>query len=84
MKLKEEVRIFWQGELVMPNPTEYCKNTRSYEDMRLEHELLHGHELSQEELELLYMRLKSHEWPIWPYYTMPIVSIPILLLLTFR
>lgn len=59
-----ELRYYFHGELACPNPREYCKYTRTYEQLRAEYELLNCHKLTkEEELDLILklnqiMRLK--------------------------
>lgn len=48
-KSEMEVRIYFNAEMVLPNPTEYYKNTRSYADMRAEYDLLHCNEVTAED-----------------------------------
>ncbi len=58
----KEVRVWWQGGLVCPNPREYTKMTRAYEDMRAEYNLLHCGEYTEEEkqqLEEIIMKNRS-------------------------
>lgn len=45
-----EVRYFFHGELACPNPTEYYKATRSYEDMRREYDLLNCDKITDEDI----------------------------------
>ncbi len=59
-----EVRVYWQGELMCPNPVEHYKNTRTYEQMRFEYDLLHAGELDEIDL----MRLASIKRNIWAPY----------------
>lgn len=53
-----EIRLVYYGELVCPNPREYYKNTRSYDDMRSEYDLLTCYKLTEDEVNDLELRLK--------------------------
>lgn len=47
----KEVRMYWHGELACPNPREYHRHTRSFDDMRLEYDLLNCHKITDEDLD---------------------------------
>lgn len=82
---KFENRIVYYDGLVIPNPREYTKNTRSFEDMRLEYDLLHGHEFTEEDLRLVMNASYRTHGPFWHY--LPLLLLPIVLyvlLLTLR
>lgn len=57
-KTIEEISSLWYGTLICPNPREHYKNTRSFEQMRLEYDLTHCHEITEEDVELIALRLR--------------------------
>lgn len=53
-----EIRYYFHRELLCPNPREHYKNTRTYEQMRQEYELLTCTEITEEDILELYLKLK--------------------------
>lgn len=78
-----EVRTYLQHGLMCPNPREYYRMTRSYEDMRLEHDLLHPWEPSDLELQLIFARIKASQIPNTILFFPMIIPLIFLLLMVF-
>lgn len=49
-KKEYEVRYYFHGELVCPNPTEYYRYTRTYKQMRQEYDLLNCDKITDEDI----------------------------------
>lgn len=51
-----EIRVVYYFGLMIPNPSEFYRNTRSYEDMRMEYDLLNCAKITDEELEMYSLK----------------------------
>lgn len=69
-----EIRAYYHGELMCPNPREKYLMTRSYEQMRAEYDLLHCNEVTEEDIMKVYMA--SQLMP-FPYLAFGISLIPL-------
>lgn len=61
--------------MAIDNPTKYCKHTRTYEQMRMEHDLNHLGEL--DEMDILKLRLALGNNIITSSYLFPIITLAI-------
>lgn len=68
-----EMGTYAEGCLVCPNPVEYTKMTRSYADLKAEHELLTCGEYTDEEL-LMYQQSTSN-----PYLVVNIIQLTVVI-----
>lgn len=80
-----KVTLNYRGGLVMPNPREYYKNTRSFAAMKVEYDLLHAGEFTDEDLMKLAIAMRVHRKETFfePMYLVPIIQIAIVGLLIF-
>lgn len=76
-----EITVYWHGELLCLNPREHYMNTRSYDDMKREYDLLHANEISEEDIMKLATMNRSSTNLILPIIF--IVYVPILAFLLY-
>ncbi len=57
----KEIRVVYYGQLIIPNPQEHYKNTRSYEQMRFEYELRNAGKITEEDALDLAIKLNKTE-----------------------
>ncbi len=67
--------------LVLPNPREHYKNTRSYEDIRFEYDLLNGDKITEQDFPKFSISTSVHVYLFVLSLTISLISI---LFLTFK
>ncbi len=79
-----EVRTFVYAGLMCPNPTEYYRMTRTYEQMKAEHNLLTCNEVTKEDVMkvAVAMAKTSQSAPIFPNVAFALILLEVLWLLT--
>lgn len=70
----KEVRVMYYMGLSCPNPRDYYKNTRSFEQMKQEYDLLTCHQVKEEDvlkvaLAVAQAKSKQPQLSITPYIT---------------
>ena len=61
-----EIRCGCYYELLCRNPREMYQNTRSYESLKQEYDLLHCNDITDEDLIKLYSMNRDNYPPFWP------------------